>query len=100
MAELFARGVDWAKGQGIPADRLFMGEFGVIEINAKGDSGALPEDRNRYLDDARSLAESYGMAWAYWEYANPYGMTFIVPTGPAVADETLLAPLGLPSAAQ
>ncbi|MET3898851.1 endoglucanase [Devosia sp. UYZn731] len=100
MAKLFAQGVDWAKSQGIAADRLFMGEFGVIDMNAKGDSGALPEDRNRYITDARSLAESYGMAWAYWEYANPYGMTFIVPTGPAVPDETLLAPLGLPPTAQ
>jgi hypothetical protein len=100
MAKLFVQAVDWAKGQGIAADRLFMGEFGVIDMNAKGDSGAWPDDRNRYITDARTLAEGYGMGWAYWEYANPYGMTFIVPTGPAVADQTLLAPLGLPATAQ
>jgi len=100
LNELFVQAIDWAKTQGIKPDRLFMGEFGVIEINAKGDSGALPEDRNRYLDDVRSLADSYGMAWAYWEYANPFGMTFIVPTGAAEADDTLYAPLGLPAPAQ
>ncbi len=96
MAALFAQAVAWAKTQGIAPERLFMGEFGVIEMTAKGDSGALREDRDRYITAARSLAETYGMAWAFWEYANPYGMTFILPDGPAaVADETLYEPLGL-----
>lgn len=96
MANQFATAVQWAKSNGIAPSRLFMGEFGVITMDEKGDSGALPEDRNRYLQAARELAESYGMAWAYWEYANPYGMTFIVPDGPAaLPDTTLLAPLGL-----
>lgn len=98
MATQFAAAVQWAKTNGIAPDRLFMGEFGVITMGDKGDSGALPEDRNRYLQAARELAESYGMAWAYWEYANPYGMTFIEPKGPTLPDAGLTAALGLPPA--
>ncbi|HTN61621.1 MAG TPA: cellulase family glycosylhydrolase, partial [Devosia sp.] len=98
MADLFAQAVDWAKANGIASQRLFMGEFGVIEMTAKGDAGALREDRDRYLTTARTLAEAYGMAWSYWEYSNPFGMTFILPEGPAVPDKTLYQPLGLPGA--
>lgn len=97
MAAQFAQAATWAKNNDIAPERLFMGEFGVITMDAKGDSGATVQDRNRYLQTARQLAEGYGMAWAYWEYANPYGMTFIQPDGPsAIADPNLLAPLGLP----
>lgn len=98
MADLFAQAVAWAKANGIAPDRLFMGEFGVIDMTAKGDSGALQEDRDRYLTAARTLAERYGMAWSFWEYSNPFGMSFIVPEGPAMPDKTLYAPLGLPHA--
>ncbi|HTM76223.1 MAG TPA: cellulase family glycosylhydrolase [Devosia sp.] len=96
MAALFVQAKDWAKANGIPTQRLFMGEFGVIEMTEKGDAGALRADRDRYLTAARTLAESYGMAWSYWEYSNPFGMTFILPEGPAIADKTLYQPLGLP----
>lgn len=98
MADLFAQAVAWAKASDIEPTRLFMGEFGVIDMTAKGNSGALQEDRDRYLTAARTLAESYGMAWSYWEYANPHGMTFILPQGPALPDKTLYGPLGLPGA--
>jgi endoglucanase len=75
-----------------------MGEFGVIDMTAKGDSGALQEDRDRYLTAARTLAESYGMAWSFWEYSNPFCMSFILPQGAALPDKTLYGPLGLPEA--
>lgn len=87
--------MEWARQHAIPPSRLFMGEFGVIRMSLDGRSGAYDADRLRYLQTARRTAERNGIAWAIWEYSNPYGMTVIEPQGPAVPDEQLLQALGL-----
>lgn len=87
--------VDWARANGIPPERLFMGEFGAILMSADGRMGAFNADRLRYLAAVRQAAESHGIPWAIWEYANPYGMSVIAPSGPAVPDRELLGALGL-----
>lgn len=87
--------VDWAKRYAIPSSRLFMGEFGVVRMSTDGRSGAYDADRLRYLRAAREVAEENRIPWSVWEYSNPYGMTVIEPTGPAVADEAMLQALGL-----
>jgi endoglucanase len=90
--------VSWAKANGIPTERLFMGEFGAILMSADGRMGAFNPDRLRYLEALRREAERYDIPWAIWEYSNPYGMSVIEPKGPAVADVDLLRALGLPAA--
>lgn len=87
--------VDWAKANGIPPERLFMGEFGAILMTADGRMGAFNADRLRYLTAVRQAAEGQGIPWAIWEYANPYGMSVIAPSGPAVPDREMLRALGL-----
>lgn len=87
--------VDWAKANGIPPERLFMGEFGAILMSADGRMGAFNADRLRYLSAVRAAAERHGIPWAIWEYANPYGMSVIAPQGPAVPDREMLGALGL-----
>jgi endoglucanase len=87
--------VDWAEAHNIPTTRLFMGEFGVILMSPDGRSGAFDADRLRYLKALRLEAERYQIPWSVWEYSNPFGMTLILPTGPAVPDQKMLEALGL-----
>jgi len=95
LDQLFTDAVTWAKSHNIPSTRLFMGEFGAILMSDDGRMGAADADRLRYITDVRTQAEKYGIPWSIWEYSNPYGMTVIVPKGPAVPDYELLAALGL-----
>ncbi len=95
MAEGFAQVLRWAEAHEIPKGRLFMGEFGVAAMSEDGRSGAFDGDRLRYLEAARRLAEANGIAWAVWEFANPWGMSVIVEDGPARPDTRMLAALGL-----
>ena len=90
--------VAWAESHDIAPKRLFMGEFGAILMTPDGRMGAHNQDRLRYLAAVRQEAEKYGFPWSIWEYSNPYGMTVIVPMGPAVPDTELLEVLGLPGA--
>lgn len=85
----------WAKANNIPVERLFMGEFGVILMSDDGRRGAFNVDRLAYLSALRKEAERHGIPWSIWEYSNPYGMTVILPKGPAVPDMKLLKALGL-----
>jgi hypothetical protein len=87
--------VTWARDSKIPIERLFMGEFGAILMSDDGRMGAADADRLRYLSDVRTEAEKFGIPWSIWEYSNPFGMTVIVPKGPADPDLGLLAALGL-----
>lgn len=91
----FRQAVDWADQHRIPTRRLFMGEFGVFLISAGGRFGAYDEDRLRYIAAVRMQAEKFGIPWSLWEYANPHGISLILPTGPAVPDAGLLRALGL-----
>lgn len=90
--------VAWAQSHDIAPTRLFMGEFGAILMTPDGRMGAFNQDRLRYLAAVRLEAEKYGFPWSIWEYSNPYGMSVIVPAGPAVADTELLQVLGLADA--
>jgi hypothetical protein len=97
-AEVHARigeAVAWAKANNIPPKRLFMGEFGAILMSADGRQGAPDAGRLRYDEAVRETAERYGIPWSLWEYSNPYGMTLILPEGPAIPDPELLRALGL-----
>ncbi len=64
----------WAKENGVPPSRLFLGEFGVTAAG-KDRSGVPDEDRFAWLDNVRRAADRLGAAWCYWEYSNPYGMS-------------------------
>nr|WP_245432901.1 cellulase family glycosylhydrolase [Mesorhizobium loti] len=92
----FRQATDWAEEHGIPTQRLFMGEFGVILMSDDGRKGAFEADRSRYIAAVRKQAEQFGIPWATWEYSNAQGMTLIPSTGPLAPDANLLRALGLP----
>lgn len=84
----------WAERHGLPANRLFLGEFGVMQANdSRG--GALDADRLRWLSAVRREAEALGAPWAYWEYSNPNGMSLTTYDKSRQADPIALKALGL-----
>jgi hypothetical protein len=95
MQARVGQAVEWARTHDIPTSRLFMGEFGTILMSEDGRSGAFDADRLRYLEALRKIAEGQGMPWSVWEFSNPYGMSVIVPKGPALPDLRMLNALGL-----
>jgi len=95
MRARVGQAVDWAKTHGIPTSRLFMGEFGTILMSDDGRTGAFNADRLRYLRTLRTIAEEHDIPWSIWEFSNPYGMSVIVPKGPALPDPAMLEALGL-----
>jgi endoglucanase len=97
LRKRFDEAVQWAQANDIPTKRLFMGEFGAILMSKDGRTGAPDGDRLRYITDVRKEAETLGFPWSVWEYSNPFGMTVIVPEGPAEPDRGLLDALGLPA---
>lgn len=98
LQERFGEALSWADKHAIGSDRLFMGEFGAILMTPDGRMGAFNADRLRYLTAVREQAEAHGIPWSIWEYTNPYGMSVILPTGPADADTEMLTALGLKGA--
>ena len=105
QAQLTARfklATDWAAANSLPNDRLFMGEFGAILMPPWANMGAYEEDRSAYIRAVRLAAQTNGIRWSTWEYANATGMSLIVRRlfpvpeySPAVPDEKLLSALGL-----
>jgi endoglucanase len=64
IAQRFGEVTTWAKENGIPNDRLLLGEFSVIVASDGG--GALDADRFRWLSAVREETEKFGIPWAYW----------------------------------
>lgn len=73
VRQRFARVAHWTKTNNVPANRIFVGEFGVIRKTA-GAAGARCEDRMQWLRDIRSTAEEFGFAWAYFNYDGAFGI--------------------------
>ena len=87
----FAAVADWARQHGIPASRVFIGEFGVLR-RERDTRGARCEDRMRWLSDVRRIAERHGFSWSYFNYDGPFALT--VDDGRQL-DRAVLASLGL-----
>ena len=93
----FDKLIGWSRANAIPANRLFMGEFGV-SAGTDRRAGADPGDRLRWLSFVRQQAEKHGIGWAYWEYNNPYGMSLTTDTRLRQFDPIAVEALGLDSA--
>lgn len=92
IRERFAKVAQWAKDNGIPANRIFVGEFGVIRKDAGG-AGARCEDRMQWLHDIRSTSEAFGFSWAYFNYDGAFAI--IRSDADRTLDPDVLASLGL-----
>lgn len=86
-----ARAVAWAERHGIAADRLLLGEFGMIRPDRGGTD---PESRTAYLAAVRAAAEAAGIAWAVWGLGGDFAITLEPDARP---DPAVMAPLGLRS---
>lgn len=90
----FAKLLQWSKRHSIPPSQLFLGEFGVV-MRTEHSPGADTEDRRRWLSAVRAQAEKHAIAWSYWEYNNPHGMSLTTSTRTRAFDPVALEALGL-----
>jgi hypothetical protein len=86
----FAAVAKWATSENIPAQRLFLGEFGCV---ASAHQIPLGEDRIRWLRAIRDAAQEFGFPWALWAYKGS-GMALFDDQGSI--DKPTAQALGLP----
>ncbi len=72
IAKAFARIADWARSQGIPPDRIMLGEFGARQT-ALQLAGARARERTQWFHDVSRAAEANGFGWAVWAYRSAGG---------------------------
>jgi endoglucanase len=72
IAKTFARIADWARSQGIPPDRIMLGEFGARQT-ALQLAGARARERAQWFHDVSAAAEASGFGWAVWAYRSAGG---------------------------
>lgn len=85
---------DWTRRYGLRADRIFLGEFGVIRRYGKY-HGARDSERLAWLRDVRSEAEAKGYRWSVWEYRDYAGFGIVVDDGTDEIDQETLQALSL-----
>lgn len=95
----FAEVADWAANQGVPTDRVLLGEFGVY--HRSGETPAARADRLAWLETVRRAAESRGFGWAIWvlqDASGSGGSIGILPPGAVSGmDPGVIQALGLGS---
>jgi endoglucanase len=96
VAGEFERVANWARSQGIAADRIMLGEFGARQT-ALQRSGARANERAQWFRDVRHAAEAHNFGWAVWVYRGP-GFGLAPEPGTAIEPD-LAEALGLNSSA-
>lgn len=93
----FAEVADWAASQGVPANRVLLGEFGVY--HRRGETPAARAARLAWLETVRRAAESRSFGWAIWvlqDASDDGGGIGILPPGTASGmDQGVVQALGL-----
>lgn len=82
----------WAERNRVSPERIWVGEFGALG-DVYGYQAAAPEDRQRWLSDARSVFEQFGFGWAVWDYCCAMGIIKGETSGPL--DPGIVHALGL-----
>jgi endoglucanase len=72
IAKAFARIADWARSQGIPPDRVMLGEFGARQTGLQL-AGQRARERTKWFHDVSLAAEANGFGWAVWAYRSAGG---------------------------
>jgi len=67
IAMRFAQIADWAHAQGVPPERVMLGEFGARKPEFRL-PGARAAERAQWLHDVSGAAEAHGFGWAVWTY--------------------------------
>jgi hypothetical protein len=94
IAKNFAQIAAWARSQGIPADRILLGEFGARKTVLQfGDPGAA--ERRQWFHDVSHAAEREGFGWAVWAYRGGGGFALARNDTADDVDPDIVAALGL-----
>jgi endoglucanase len=82
----------WADKNGVTADRVTLGEFGVYR---QPPEAKVPDDgsRLRWLETVRKAAEARGFGWALFAYHSSFGL--VTDDATARWDDAMLPALGL-----
>jgi len=83
----------WAREHSVPAHRVLLGEFGVMD-SAQRAGAARQADRLRWLSDVREEAEAHGFAWAAWVHSGSLGFSLVERDGSTELDPGVLRALG------
>jgi endoglucanase len=86
----FAAVARWASDHRIPAQRVFLGEFGCVVSASKTPLG---EDRVQWLRTIRDTAQEFGFGWSLWAYKGYGGMALF---NEGKIDEGIARALDLP----
>ena len=74
MDEPFGTVGAWAARNGIAAERILLGEFGMIRQEYGQDFRVPPAARAAYYDEMIARAEKAGFAWSMWSYGGAFGV--------------------------
>jgi len=92
IAARFDQVAQWAKRNGIPPQRVLMGEFGT-PFPPTPDAQRLRPDQLRWVSIVRLAAEHHGFAWCYWN--NPRQGSYDYDPATRFARADVLRALGL-----
>jgi endoglucanase len=94
IANDFQKVADWARANGVPAPRVFLGEFDAIRTYGNY-HGARTSERAQWLHDVRQSAERSGFIWSVWAYRGYGGMAIVTNDSTTDIDPVTRSALGL-----
>lgn len=99
IADDFDKVARWARDHSVPAHRIILGEFGVMD-SAQRQGAARQAERLRWLSDVREEAEARGFAWAAWAHSGSIGFSLVDHKGSTGLDLGVLRALGFEKTAE
>lgn len=94
LERTFRRVTVWRKVQGLPANAILLGEFGLHKTPFE-DTVAGATARETWLRDMRQLADTYGFAWSPWTYLGTGGFALAADENGPGFDASTTRALGL-----
>ncbi|GEP05795.1 glycoside hydrolase family 5 protein [Methylobacterium oxalidis] len=94
IARAFDEVTAWAQRNGIPPDRIFLGEFGATRTYGSYRASD-PISYENWLRDVRELAEERRFGWAFWALGGHGGMSLVSEDGGSSLDRPTLRALGM-----
>jgi endoglucanase len=73
LAKPFDTVAAWAAANAVPADRVFLGEFGMIKADLAAETRI--EDRASAIKAIRETAEAHGFSWSVWSHGGSFAVT-------------------------
>ena len=93
IARSLDRIVAWGQSNGVPASRIFLGEFGVL--SGRSLHAVRAGERRQWFADVRAEAEARGFFWAVWVYRGAGGFALTDDDRDVDVAPDIVAALGL-----